>query len=165
MENFGVGDKVVYPSHGVGEIVGIENQKIADLSVSMYLISFPQDKMTIKIPTGKAVQSGLRNLCKRSKIDDVYAIMQKKPKRNSKMWSRRAQEYESKINSGDLLSIAEVVRDLYKNVESDCSYSERSIYEIAINRLASEISILENSPEQEIILKLTELLRDTMDAA
>ena len=141
---FKVGERVVYPSHGVGEVVEIEVQMIADTRLTVYVISFPQDKMTLRVPVNRAAAVGLRTLVNKSDVHEVYTILQGKPKRGNKMWSRRAQEYETKINSGEITAIAEVVRDLYKNVDNDRSYSERTIYESALNRLSSEIAILEN---------------------
>lgn len=162
---FQVGEKVVYPSHGVGEITEIESQTIADTKLEVYVISFPQDKMTLRVPVSKATASGLRTLANKSSINEVYTILNSKPKRGNKMWSRRAQEYEAKINSGEIEAVAEVVRDLYKNVDNDRSYSERTIYESALNRLASEIAILENTAEAAATDKLVELLKEKMVAA
>jgi CarD family transcriptional regulator len=162
---FNVGERVVYPSHGVGEIVEIESQMIADTKLEVYVISFPQDKMTLRVPVNRAGVSGLRTLVNKSDVNEVYSILQGKPKRGNKMWSRRAQEYETKINSGEISAIAEVVRDLYKNVDNDRSYSERTIYESALNRLSSEIAILENISEAESSAKLIDLLREKLVAA
>jgi CarD family transcriptional regulator len=161
---FKVGERVVYPSHGVGEVVEIEVQMIADTRLTVYVISFPQDKMTLRVPVNRAVAVGLRTLVNKSDVHEVYTILQGKPKRGNKMWSRRAQEYETKINSGEITAIAEVVRDLYKNVDNDRSYSERTIYESALNRLSSEIAILENISEAESSGKLIDLLRDKLAA-
>ena len=163
--DFRVGERVVYPSHGVGEVVDIERQVIADTKVEVYVISFPQDKMTLRVPVGRAEICGLRTLVNQNDVNEVYSILQGKPKRGNKMWSRRAQEFEAKINSGDILAIAEVVRDLYKNVDNDRSYSERTIYESALNRLASEISELEKISSEVAAAKLKELLREKLVAA
>lgn len=162
---FKIGEKVVYPSHGVGQIVEIESQMIADMKLEVYVISFPQDKMTLKVPVSRASAAGLRTLVTKSAINDVYGILQGKPKRGNKMWSRRAQEYEAKINSGEIAAIAEVVRDLYKNVDNDRSYSERTIYESALNRLASEISVLEQISSLEASDRLVDLLKEKLVAA
>lgn len=162
---FQVGDRVVYPSHGVGEIIEIESQSIAGVTLEVYVISFPQDKMTLKVPVSSKIANGLRPLADNGEIDQVYQTLQGKPKRGNKMWSRRAQEYETKINSGELVAIAEVVRDLYKNVDNDRSYSERTIYESAIRRLATEISILEKTTEEDAEKKLTDLLKEKLVAA
>ena len=138
---------------------------IADTKLEVYVISFPQDKMTLKVPVSRAAASGLRALMGDAAIDEVYEILQSKPKRGNKMWSRRAQEYELKINSGMLSSVAEVVRDLYKNVDSDRSYSERTIYESALKRLSSEIALLEQTTEEEAANKLVDVLREKLAAA
>lgn len=164
-QKFRVGQQVVYPSHGVGEVIDIEIQNIADTKLEVYVISFPQDKMTLRVPVSRANSTGLRTLITKSDINKVYDVLQGKPKRGNKMWSRRAQEYEAKINSGDITSVAEVVRDLYKNVDNDRSYSERTIYEAALNRLASEIAILDDVSPEDITNKLTDLLKEKLAAA
>jgi len=162
---FKIGDRVVYPSHGVGEIIDIESQTIADMKLEVYVISFPHDKMTLRVPVTRAAASGLRTLSTKSDVTSVYDILNGKPKRGNKMWSRRAQEYEGKINSGEIEAIAEVVRDLYKNVDNDRSYSERTIYESALNRLASEIAVLEKITPIDATEKLVELLKEKLVAA
>jgi CarD family transcriptional regulator len=162
---FKVGERVVYPSHGVGEIIEIESQAIGEIKLEVYVISFPHDKMTLRVPVSRATASGLRTLATKSDVNNVYNILNDKPKRGNKMWSRRAQEYETKINSGQIEAIAEVVRDLYKNVDNDRSYSERTIYESALNRLATEIAILENITIASATEKLVELLREKLAAA
>ena len=120
--------------------------------------------MTLRVPVSRATASGLRTLATKSDVNKVYSILNDKPKRGNKMWSRRAQEYETKINSGQIEAIAEVVRDLYKNVDNDRSYSERTIYESALNRLSSEIAVLEDISEAESSSKLIDLLRDKLAA-
>jgi CarD family transcriptional regulator len=162
---FKVGERVVYPSHGVGEIIQIESQAIGEIKLEVYVISFPHDKMTLRVPVSRATASGLRTLATKSDVNNVYNILNDKPKRGNKMWSRRAQEYETKINSGQIEAIAEVVRDLYKNVDNDRSYSERTIYESALNRLATEIAVLENITIASATEKLVELLREKLAAA
>jgi len=162
--SFNVGEKVVYPSHGVGEIIDIETQSIGGTELRVYAISFPQDKMVLRVPVSRAASSGLRALSDKSHINKIYQALQSKPKIGNRMWSRRAQEYEGKINSGDIVAVAEVVRDLYKNVDSDRSYSERTIYESAVNRLASELAILESVSQDDAIAKLVEVLKDKMAA-
>ncbi len=162
---FKVGERVVYPSHGVGEIIEIESQAIGEIKLEVYVISFPHDKMTLRVPVSRAAASGLRTLATKSDVNKVYSILNDKPKRGNKMWSRRAQEYETKINSGQIEAIAEVVRDLYKNVDNDRSYSERTIYESALNRLATEIAVLENITIASATEKLVELLREKLAAA
>ncbi len=161
---FDVGDKVVYPSHGVGEITSIETQVISGFDLQVYVISFLQDKMTLRVPVGRAAISGLRSLLNITDVGKIYTTLKSKPKQGNRMWSRRAQEYETKINSGDLIAVAEVVRDLYKNVDSDRSYSERTIYESALNRLATEIAVLEEINKETAVCKLIDFLKEKIAA-
>lgn len=163
--DFNIGERVVYPSHGVGEIVSIDTQAISGVNIQVYVISFPQDKMTLKVPVKRAAAAGLRTLVNKGELCKIYSALQGKPKQGNRMWSRRAQEYEGKINSGDVVAIAEVVRDLYKNVDSDRSYSERTIYESALNRLAVELSILESINTEAAINKLVDILKEKRVAA
>jgi CarD family transcriptional regulator len=161
---FSVGERVVYPSHGVGEIINIEEQNIGDIIIQVYVVFFTQEKMTLKVPLCTAHNSGLRKLSTKEDIAKIHLILQSKPKQGNRMWSRRAQEYTTKINSGDVIAVAEVVRDLYKNVDNDRSYSERTIYESALHRLAGEIAILENTTSEEVIDGLIEILKDKVAA-
>lgn len=161
---FKVGEVVVYPSHGVGEIINIESQIICGTEIQVYVVSFPQDKMTLKVPVNRAKVCGLRTLASKGDLSNIYSTLQGKPKQGNRMWSRRAQEFEAKINSGNILAVTEVVRDLYKNIDSDRSYSERTIYESALNRLAGEIAVLENINREEAITKLLEVLREKVAA-
>ncbi len=161
---FKIGERIVYPSHGVGEIINIENQIVAGKEIEVYAISFPQNKMIVKVPVNRSTASGLRKLVSKNDLDLVYSTLKSKPKQGNRMWSRRAQEYESKINSGKLETVAEVVRDLYKNVDSVRSYSEITIYDLALNRLAKELAILENINHDEVIDKLKMILRDKIVA-
>ena len=141
--DFKPGSKVVYPAHGVGEVIGTETQTIGGHELTTYVVHFERDKMTLHIPVRKAVESGLRHLCSVNELDKVNKTLKGRAKTSRGMWSRRAKEYESKINSGNILSLAEVVRDLHKNVDDpDRSYSERVIYENALNRLAGEVSAI-----------------------
>ena len=164
MQEFSVGNKVVYPSHGVGEIISIETQEISGFSLKVYVISFIQDKMILRVPVNRASVSGLRSISDKTDINKIYIVLKSKPRPGNRMWSRRAQEYEAKINSGDLVAVAEVVRDLYKNSDSERSYSERTIYESAINRLASELAILEDINKEEAIAKLLHFMKDKLAA-
>jgi len=157
---FAVGNKVVYPSHGVGEIIDIELQKVGEYSIELYIIQFIHDRMILKVPLNKAKALGLRCLVDKNVVLQIYLTLQKKSKPSiNRMWSRRAQEYENKINSGDLISVAEVVRDLYKE-ENERSYSERTIYESALNRLAREVALLENIHINDATIKLINLLKE-----
>jgi CarD family transcriptional regulator len=158
---FSVGDRVVYPSHGVGQIVNEEIQNIGGMEVSLFVISFPKDKMTLRVPTKRALSSGLRQISSSDIIDKMISILKSKPKVAKGMWSRKAQEYENKINSGDIIFLAEVVRDLYKNIDDpDRSYSERTIYDSAINRLSGEFAAVENIDVKSAIDRLVEILKD-----
>lgn len=157
--NFNKGDYVVYPAHGVGQIEGIETQTIAGMEISLYAISFEKDRMRLKIPVVKAQTSGLRRLSSASRIEDAIKTLRGKARIRRTMWSRRAQEYEMKINSGDPVAIAEVLRDLKRsNDDSEQSYSERQIYQSALERLAREVAAVEKITEG----KATEQLEDIM---
>ena len=157
--NFKQGDAVVYPAHGVGTIEGIETHKIGDIEVSLYSIAFDRDRMRLKIPVQKAQESGLRGLCSNNRMDDALTTLQGKAKVKRAMWSRRAQEYETKINSGDPVSIAEVLRDLRRpKDDTEQSYSERQIYQSALERLAREVAAIEKTSEDEAATKLEDVL-------
>jgi CarD family transcriptional regulator len=157
--NFKQGDAVVYPAHGVGTIEGIEAYKVGDIEVSLYSISFEKDRMRLKIPVKKAEESGLRALCSSTRMNDAFSTLQGKAKAKRAMWSRRAQEYETKINSGDPVSIAEVLRDLRRpKDDSEQSYSERQIYQSALERLAREVAAIEKTTEDAAAQKLETVL-------
>ncbi len=164
VEEFVVGEKVVYPSHGVGEVIAKEVEIISGFELKVYVISFLQDKMTLRVPVGRASSSGLRSIVDKGEVDKIYSTLRGKAKQGNRMWSRRAQEYETKINSGNVVSVAEVVRDLYRNVDADRSYSERTIYESALNRLASEIAILESINKEDAVIKLLDTLKERIAA-
>lgn len=165
-ECFKVGDQVVYPAHGVGEIIGEEIQTVAGMEVKLFIVSLLKEKMTLRVPVKRAIAAGLRLLCSAEKLQDACDVLQGKSKSSKGMWSKRAQEYEMKINSGDVRSLAEVVRDLYKNSEDpDRSYSERVLYESALNRLAGEFSVVENVSFDKAISFLTESLQEKEFAA
>ena len=134
--SFATGDLVVYPSHGVGRITGIETQEIAGLTLSVFVVLFDKDRMTLRVPLAKAKVSGLRRLSSRKEMDAALAKLRGRSRAKRTMWSRRAQEYQAKIASGDPGSIAEVVRDLYRNTgQPEQSYSERQIYQAALAKL------------------------------
>lgn len=156
---FKSGDPVVYPAHGVGTIEGIETHSIGDMEVTLYSISFEKDRMRLKIPVQKAQESGLRRLCSNDRLKDALQTLQGKAKAKRAMWSRRAQEYEAKINSGDPVSIAEVLRDLRRpKDDSEQSYSERQIYQSALERLAREVAAIEKVTEDKAAAKLEDVL-------
>ncbi|MDB6176932.1 CarD family transcriptional regulator [Paracoccus sp. Z330] len=141
-------DYVVYPAHGVGQIVSIEEQEVAGLRLEMFVISFEKDKMTLRVPTARASEIGMRGLSSPDLIDRALETLKGKARVKRAMWSRRAQEYDQKINSGDLMSIAEVVRDLHRNDEQrEQSYSERQLYEAALDRLTREVAAVSGLDE------------------
>ena len=141
---FNVGDFVVYPTHGVGKITDLERQEVAGTKLELFVISFEQDKMILRVPVGKAESSGMRVLSSRDTVRNALKTLKGRARVKRTMWSRRAQEYEAKINSGDLVAIAEVVRDLHRGEgQPEQSYSERQIYESALDRLAREVGAVE----------------------
>jgi CarD family transcriptional regulator len=157
---FRIGGKVVYPAHGVGQIVDQETQQVAGVDLSVYVISFEKDKMTLRVPVKRAGASGLRVLSNDNDVQKAIQTLKGRAKPGRGMWSRRAQEYEGKINSGNIVSIAEVVRDLHKNVDDpDRSYSERVIYESALNRLAGEFAAVNQVDVTDATSKLITILK------
>jgi CarD family transcriptional regulator len=157
--SFGEGDFVVYPTHGVGKITGVETQEIAGHRLSVFVVHFDKDRMTLRVPTAKAKASGLRRLSTRKQMDAALAKLRGRAKAKRTMWSRRAQEYEAKINSGDPISIAEVVRELYRNVgQPEQSYSERQIYQAALDRLVREFAAVEKIDEPTATKRLEQIL-------
>jgi len=156
---FQVKDYIVYPKHGVGHIVDLETQEIAGMSLELYVIRFDKERMTLRVPVNKAVSSGMRKLSSEATMNAAFTTLKGKARIKRTMWSRRAQEYEAKINSGDLVSIAEVVRDLHRGDDQpEQSYSERQIYESALGRLARELAAVEEIDEATAIGKLEEQL-------
>jgi CarD family transcriptional regulator len=156
---FKKGDFVVYPAHGVGRIEGIDAFSVSGQDVMLYSISFEQDRMRLKVPVSKAKTSGLRRLSSRDRIKEALSTLQGRSKVRRVMWSRRAQEYESKINSGDPVSIAEVVRDLHRGSDQpEQSYSERQIYQAALERLARELAAVEKIDQDKATQKLETVL-------
>jgi len=156
---FAAGDLVVYPTHGVGKILGIERQEITGLSINVFVVHFDKDRMTLRVPTAKAHGSGLRRLSSRKEMDQALTKLKGRSRTKRTMWSRRAQEYEAKINSGDPGSIAEVVRDLYRNAgQPEQSYSERQIYQAALDRLVREFAAVEKIDEPTAIRRLEQML-------
>ena len=153
------GNLVVYPTHGVGEIVGIETQNIAGHELTVFVINFEKDRMILRVPVDKAKGSGLRQLSTRKQMEVALKTLGGRSRVRRVMWSRRAQEYEAKINSGDPVSIAEVVRDLHRNAgQPDQSYSERQIYQAALDRLSRELAAIEKIGEDAATQKLEEVL-------
>jgi CarD family transcriptional regulator len=152
-------DFVVYPSHGVGQIVSIEEQEVAGTRLELFVISFEKDKMTLRVPTAKATSVGMRNLSSPDIIEKALETLKGRARVKRAMWSRRAQEYEQKINSGDLVSIAEVVRDLHRAEDQpEQSYSERQLYEAALERLTRELAAVEEIDEAKAAARVGDLL-------
>ena len=158
-------DFVVYPAHGVGQIVSIENQEIAGIELEMFVISFEKDKMTLRVPTHKATEIGMRGLSSPDVVSRAMTTLKGKAKAKRAMWSRRAQEYEQKINSGDLIAIAEVVRDLHRTDDQrEQSYSERQLYEAALERLTREVAAVSGDNEVEAAKQVGDVLISRVDA-
>jgi len=159
-ENFVEGDHVVYPTHGVGKVERIAIEEIAGHKLELIHITFEENRMTLRVPVAKARTAGLRKLATRKMFDEAMTVLKGRARIKRTMWSRRAQEYEAKINSGDPLAIAEVVRDLHRNAgQPDQSFSERQIYEAAMDRLAAELGALDRIDKQAALTKLTEFLK------
>ena len=157
--DFVVDQFVVYPSHGVGKITAIEEQEIAGISMELFVIDFAKDKMTLRVPTAKATSVGMRSLASPDLVSKAMATLRGRARVKRAMWSRRAQEYEQKINSGDLIAIAEVVRDLHrKDDQREQSYSERQLYEAALERLTREIAAVDRAEEGSAQTKIEEVL-------
>jgi len=161
-----VGVHVVYPTHGVGRIVAEETQMIGDVELRMLVIAFEKDKMTLRVPVHRATAAGLRPVSTNDRMKKVFITLKSRARTSRGMWSRRAQEYEAKINSGNIIAIAEVVRDLHQNVDlSERSYSERMIYESALSRLVGELAAAEGTDHKTATDKLMKLLRAKVAAA
>ena len=158
-QDFKVNDYIVYPAHGVGRIVGIEKQLIAGVTNELFLIDFEQEKMRLRVPTGKAKAVGMRGLSDANQIKKAIELLKGRARIKRTMWSRRAQEYEAKINSGDLIAIAEVVRDLHRlDSQPEQSYSERQLYEAALDRMAREVAAVRKVMETEAVSTIEEIL-------
>jgi CarD family transcriptional regulator len=156
---FKANEFVVYPAHGVGRIVGIEEQEIAGISLELFVITFDKEKLTQRVPTGKLASVGMRKLADETLVKKAMDTLKGRARIKRTMWSRRAQEYVAKINSGDLISIAEVVRDLYRSeAQPEQSYSERQLYEDALDRMARELAAVEKLDERGAVQRITEIL-------
>tara|TARA_R110002096_G_scaffold377058_2_gene570929 strand:+ start:10925 stop:11437 length:513 start_codon:yes stop_codon:yes gene_type:complete len=157
--DFRINDFVVYPAHGVGKVTTVETQEIAGTVMELFVILFEKDKMTLRVPTAKATAVGMRNLASTELVEKAMKTLKGRARVKRAMWSRRAQEYEQKINSGDLMSIAEVVRDLHRNDEErEQSYSERQLYEAALERLTREVAAVDGTDEGVAGEKIIEIL-------
>ena len=158
---FEVGDYVVYPKHGVGRVIELQKSEIAGMQLELYVLRFEKEKMTLRVPTNKAEGVGMRKLSSDKTMREAMETLKGKPKVKRTMWSRRAQEYEAKINSGDLVSIAEVTRDLFRaDDQPEQSYSERQIFEAASSRLARELGAMEESDEKTAQAKILQILNE-----
>jgi CarD family transcriptional regulator, regulator of rRNA transcription len=154
-QGFKTGEFIVYPSHGVGQIVAIEEQEVAGAKLELFVIHFVKDKMTLRVPIAKIVSVGMRKLAEGPLVRRALETLKGRARIKRTMWSRRAQEYEAKINSGDIVAIAEVVRDLFRSdTQPEQSYSERQLYEAALDRLAREISAVQRITETEAIKEI-----------
>ena len=157
--DFRPNEYVVYPAHGVGQIVSVEEQEVAGVNLELFVVAFAKDKMTLRVPTHKATAVGMRSLSSPDIVSRAMFTLRGKAKVKRAMWSRRAQEYEQKINSGDLISIAEVVRDLHRTDEQrEQSYSERQLYEAALERLTREVAAVRGSDEIDAQRQVDEVL-------
>ncbi len=154
-QGFRTGEYVVYPSHGVGQITAIEEQEVAGFKLELFVVGFAKDKMTLRVPTAKAASVGLRKLADAESVAKALLTLTGRARVKRTMWSRRAQEYEAKINSGDLVAIAEVVRYLYRSeAQPEQSYSERQLYESAVDRMIREIAVVDDVTETEALKKI-----------
>ena len=153
---------VVYPSHGIGQILEIEKKEIAGQMLTMYVIEFEKEKMTLRVPIEKTKEIGVRKVSTKNQLKEIFEILTEKAKVRRTMWSRRAQEYEAKINSGDIKLLTEVVRDLFRSdSQPEQSYSERQLYEAARERLSREVAVIERTDEQKAIEKMETILNNS----
>ena len=160
-QGFKTGESIVYPAHGVGQIVAIEEQEVAGHKLELFVIDFEKDKMRLKVPVAKASTIGMRKLSETDYVDRALKVVTGKARIKRTMWSRRAQEYEAKINSGEIVLIAEVTRDLFRpDDQPEQSYSERQIFEAASSRLARELAAMEKTDEPTALEKILDVLRE-----
>jgi len=160
LQGYAIKDYVVYPSHGVGQIIAIEEHEIGDIVLHVFVVLFDKEKMTLRVPLDKASSSGMRKLSSQQTMEQAISTLKGRARTRRVMWSRRAQEYDAKLNSGDPVSIAEVVRDLHRDEgQPDQSYSERQMYEAALERLAREFAAVENTNTEQAAEKLENVLR------
>jgi CarD family transcriptional regulator len=154
-QGFKTNEFIVYPAHGVGQIIAIEEQEVAGAKLELFVINFVKDKMTLRVPTAKAASVGMRKLAEGTLVKRALETLKGRARIKRTMWSRRAQEYEAKINSGDIVAIAEVVRDLFRSEsQPEQSYSERQLYEAALDRLSREIAAVQRVTETEAIKEI-----------
>src|SRR4051794_9008442 len=154
-QGFKTNEFIVYPAHGVGQIISIEEQEVAGAKLELFVINFIKDKMMLRVPTAKVANVGMRKLSDPALVKRALETLKGRARVKRTMWSRRAQEYEAKINSGDIVAIAEVVRDLYRSEsQPEQSYSERQLYEAALDRLSREIAVVQHSTETEAVKEI-----------
>ena len=154
-QGFKTQEFIVYPAHGVGQIMAIEEQEVAGARLELFVINFVKDKMTLRVPTSKVASVGMRKLAETPMVKKALETLKGRARIKRTMWSRRAQEYEAKINSGDIVAIAEVVRDLYRSEsQPEQSYSERQLYEAALDRLSREVAVVQRLTETEAIKEI-----------
>jgi CarD family transcriptional regulator len=157
--SFKIGELVVYPAHGVGRITNVEEQEIAGIKLELYIVDFEKEKLRLKVPTNRAEQKGMRHLADRSLIEQAMKVIRGRARIKRTMWSRRAQEYDAKINSGDMIAVAEVIRDLYRSErQPEQSYSERQLFEQALARFARELAAVRRVDEDQCIKELEDFL-------
>ena len=160
--NFKINQHIVYPAHGVGKVTGIEKETFSEVEVELYVVAFEQEKMILRVPKGKAAQSGMRPLSNENVLKDAFTTLKGRARIKRTMWSRRAQEYESKINSGDLVLVSEVVRDLHRtDAQPEQSYSERQLYEQALDRMVREVAAIKKTDRDGAMADIL----DTLNAA
>jgi len=165
-KGFRTNEQIVYPAHGVGQIVSIDEEEFAGAKLELFVINFEKDKMTLRVPTEKLDRVGMRKLSEDKVVNKALTTLKGKARVKRTMWSRRAQEYEAKINSGSLVSIAEVVRDLYRSEsQPEQSYSERQLYEAALDRMAREVAAVQKLDEESAIAKIDDVLSKTASLA
>ena len=158
-QGFKTSEFIVYPAHGVGQIVSIEEQEVAGARLELFVINFVKDKMTLRVPTSKVASVGMRKLAETAMVKRALETLKGRARVKRTMWSRRAQEYEAKINSGDIVAIAEVVRDLFRSdTQPEQSYSERQLYEAALARMAREVAVVEKTDEPTAIKRVEGML-------
>jgi CarD family transcriptional regulator len=158
-QSFKVGELIVYPAHGVGKITNVEEQEIAGVKLELYIVDFEKEKLRLKVPTNRAEQKGMRHLADRALIEQAMKVIRGRARIKRVMWSRRAQEYDAKINSGDMIAVSEVIRDLYRSErQPEQSYSERQLFEQALGRFARELAAIRKMDEDQCIKELEDYL-------
>lgn len=154
-DGFKPGEHIVYPAHGVGQVTAIEEQEIAGFKLELFVVSFAKEKMTLRVPVAKATSVGMRKLSDEAGITKALDVLTGRARVKRTMWSRRAQEYEAKINSGDIIAVSEVVRDLYRSeAQPEQSYSERQLFETALARLVDEVAAVDGTTDSEAMKRV-----------